>query len=347
MPHATLRLDARRPADVQRAAQILRSGGLVAFPTETVYGLGALGLDPASVGRIFAAKGRPADNPVILHVPDFERARPLWRGGHPGDDACLELAETLAAAFWPGPLTIVHYKSGLVSTAVTGNLDKVAVRSPDHAVARELLHLVGEPLAAPSANASGRVSPTTAAHVLESLDGRIDAVLDGGECALGIESTVVDVTARPPLVLRPGALEAARILEATRALAHREPGLPAHAEASPGLRHKHYSPLIEHLYLASPGILEREWRGRAAMLVRKSTHDEFNQRFGPRTAGTATEILPDDPAGFARGLYAALYRLERSRPNTAFLEMPPAGDPWRAARDRLARAAEIGPSDPP
>jgi L-threonylcarbamoyladenylate synthase len=184
-------------ADVERAAEILKGGGLVAFPTETVYGLGALGLDPAAVERIFVAKGRPHSDPLILHVADPEWVRALVRELPPA-------AQPLVSRFWPGPLTLVLPRSERVPDRVTAGLDSVAVRMPRHPVALELIRRVGEPLAAPSANLFGHTSPTTAQHVLADLNGRIDAVLDAGPTEVGVESTVLDVRGDTPILLRPG-----------------------------------------------------------------------------------------------------------------------------------------------
>lgn len=340
MASSTLRLDGGRRKDLEHAARILRSGGLVAFPTETVYGLGARGLDPAAVARIFEAKGRPGDNPIILHVTNFDAARPLWNIENKDSDAILERCEKLAKRFWPGPLTIVNYKSSLVPDITTGNLDKAGVRAPDHPVARELIQLVGEPLAAPSANISGRVSPTTAEHVLQTLDGRIDAIVDGGECRLGIESTVVDVTKKTAVLLRPGALSEIDIRSLCGSLTiHGDAAASESRAASPGLRHKHYSPLIAKIRLAGASVIHQFWKSDAAILLRKSTFEQFNKTIGARNA--ITEVLPDDAPEFARLLYSALYRMENARPNIAILETPPetTDGTWRAIRDRLERAA--------
>jgi L-threonylcarbamoyladenylate synthase len=345
----TLRLDGSRRDDVARAAAILRAGGCVAIPTETVYGLAARGLDPECVAKIYAAKGRPADNPLILHVESWDAARPLWRAGGAAEDAALARCESLAKRFWPGPLTLVSWRSAAVPDATTASLDKVAVRCPDHPVASAILALVGEPLAAPSANASGRVSPTSAADVLESLDGRIDAVVDGGSCSLGLESTVLDAAAEPPAILRAGALGEADLRAAIPNITVRGEGLPAHAgpggraearEASPGLSARHYAPLIAEFSLASEGALAAAWPTDAALLLRAGTDARLRARLGPRAA--AREALPNDPEGFARELYAALYRLERARPPRALAEAPPGGPAWRAVRDRLLRATASG-----
>ena len=190
---------ARESAAVEQAADILRRGGLLAIPTETVYGLGADGLNADAVRHIFEAKGRPQDNPLILHIPDAS-----WLARY-----CKDVPETayrLAGRFWPGPLTMILPKADCVPLVTTGGLDTVGMRCPDHAVTRAIIAASGVPVAAPSANTSGRPSCTTAAHVREDMDGRIDGVVDGGPCRVGVESTIIDLTCTPPRLLRPGGL---------------------------------------------------------------------------------------------------------------------------------------------
>ena len=184
---------------LQEAARILRAGGLVAFPTETVYGLGANALDEAAAKKIYAAKGRPSDNPLIAHISSFEELKPLVA-------EIPEAGRLLAKAFWPGPLTMVFPKSSLVPGTTTGGLGTVAVRMPDNDIASRLIALAGLPVAAPSANLSGRPSPTTARHVWQDMEGRIEMILDGGPVGIGVESTIVDVSEVPPVLLRPGAV---------------------------------------------------------------------------------------------------------------------------------------------
>jgi L-threonylcarbamoyladenylate synthase len=313
----TLRLRGDDPRDVERAAELLALGKLVAIPTETVYGLAADALDVDAVRAIFAAKGRPQDNPLIAHVRSLDDATPLW-------SAVDERIRILARELWPGPLTIVSWRSVAVPDVLTASLPKVAVRAPDHDVTRELLKVFGRPLAAPSANLSGRPSPTTAADVLSTLDGKIDAVLDGGACRVGIESTVVDVTGEVARILRPGAIGADELREVLGDVETRAPG-PAHVdEASPGLRHRHYAPAIAHVRIEDPAP---HWNSDAAILARSSR----GSRLAP------TEILPDTPAEFARELYAALYRLERARPQMLVIEPVPDDDKWLAVKDRLTR----------
>ena len=232
-------LRADRAEDLARAAEILKSGGLVAIPTETVYGLAANALDPAAVARIFEAKGRPQDNPLIVHVASMEEIPPLVAQVDPRLPA-------LAEAFWPGPLTVIMKKSDRIPAVVSAGLDTVAIRMPSHPVARAVIKAAGVPLAAPSANASGRPSPTRAAHVLADLNGRIDAVLVGGESEVGVESTVITLTTEPPTLLRPGGvtpMQLERVLGKIRispaVFAQLQAGEVA---ASPGMKYKHYAP---------------------------------------------------------------------------------------------------------
>jgi L-threonylcarbamoyladenylate synthase len=322
-------LDGQDPAAVQMAASLIRAGSLVAFPTETVYGLGADGLDPDAVRRVFAAKGRPADNPVILHVPTLDEAIPLWDA----TDDELARARLCADAFWPGPLTLVLPAADVVPDVVTAGLGSVAVRAPDNPVAYALLAAVGRPVAAPSANASGRPSPTRAEHVVRTLAREIDAVLDGGETRVGLESTVLDLRGDRPRVLRPGAVTLAQL----RAVLGEVDGPHAQDDdaPSPGLRHRHYAPAVDDV--AFTGDLDDAWLSGAALLLRAATAAALEAKHGPRDAATAR--LPDDAAGFGRELYAALYRLEEAKPARLLLEPAPDGDEWRAVRDRLKRAA--------
>src|SRR5579859_85359 len=245
------------PAALLEAAEVLRGGGLVAFPTETVYGLGALALDAAAARRVYRAKGRPSDNPLIVHVADAAMLGRVVRRVTP-------LARRLMRAFWPGPLTLILEKAPAVPAAVTGGRGTVAVRCPAHPAARALLRALGEPVAAPSANRSGRPSPTAAAHVLRDLAGRVPLILDGGPCRHGLESAIVDARGRRPVLLRPGTLAPERIARAARApLA--APGRSA--PPSPGARHRHYAPSCRVALV--PAALVR--RGAAAGVGRPGT----------------------------------------------------------------------------
>ena len=225
------------------AGSILRSGGLVAFPTETVYGLGANGLDPEAVSRIFDAKGRPTDNPLILHVAKKSDVKDLWT-------RVPEEARLLMDTFWPGPLTLVFCRSSNVPDAVTAGLDTVAVRMPEHKTALALIRSAGVPIAAPSANLSGKPSPTTASHVKADLDGKVDVVIDGGTCRVGMESTVLSLVGSPT-ILRPGGITR-EMLEAIIgpveiAKAVLEPLGEDEKAASPGMKYKHYAPSAQVL----------------------------------------------------------------------------------------------------
>lgn len=238
----TLILNGNNTNDIERAGQILRDGGLVAIPTETVYGLAANALDSAAVRRIYAAKGRPSDNPLIVHISDFSQLAPLVR-------QVPESAKKLADAFWPGPLTIILPRSALIPDGTSGGLDTVAVRFPAHPMARAVIDAAGVPLAAPSANLSGRPSPTAFAHVRADLDGRVEALLDGGDCDVGVESTVITLAKRVPTVLRPGGVTVPQ-LQAVLGEVLVDPAVVHQMEAgakaaSPGMKYKHYSPAAE------------------------------------------------------------------------------------------------------
>ena len=291
----TLRLDAAVPGDLDRAATLLRAGRLVAFPTETVYGLGADGLDPDAVQRIFAAKGRPQDNPLILHVPDLAAAAPLWTAS----DAEWGRARRCAATLWPGPLTVVLPAAACVPAIVCAGLPSVAVRVPAHPVARALLAAVGRPVAAPSANLSGRPSPTTAAHVAATLDGRIDAILDGGAATVGVESTVVDLRDPQPAILRPGGIGR---VEIEQVLGEPVAGYdPQRRDAgSPGLRHRHYAPDIAAVTLLDAGEAEAAWQSDDALLLFAPTAERLTDRYGTRAARLA--VLAAQPAAAMRAL---------------------------------------------
>lgn len=307
-----------------RAASLLAAGELVAFPTETVYGLGALGLDPAAVARIFAAKGRPAVNPLILHVPGEEQARAL-AGSWP------DAAHRLAAAFWPGPLTLVVPRAAHVPAIVAAGLPTVAIRAPAHPVARALLERVGAPIAAPSANLYTSVSPTSARHVEKGLSGRIAAILDGGDTPVGIESTVVSLAGDVPVLLRPGSIlreEIEAVIGATLAAGPTIAG-EDEARASPGLSRRHYAPSVPL------EVVPRE------AIAGAGEEDGVLTRW-PRMPGSrAGHVLqlPADPAGYARQLYGGLHALEEAGVSRILVEDVPAEPGWEGVRDRLARAA--------
>jgi L-threonylcarbamoyladenylate synthase len=298
-------------AAVELAAILLRQGKLVAFPTETVYGLGANALEARAVERIFAAKGRPSDNPLIVHLAGTEQLGDLAEN-------IPEEAWRLAGRFWPGPLTLVLKSRKIVPREVTGGLDSVALRVPAHPLALALLRQAGLPVAAPSANVSGGPSPTTAAHVLEDLAGRIEAVLDGGPCAMGVESTVLDIRGGRPVILRPGGVTAEEISAflgiecpvASWPETGREP------PPSPGLKYAHYAPRAPlYLVLGRPeAVLERLVALRDEFLARGlSVGLLLSGESAGKLGLTHTEILgpKDDVAALAANLYGALRRFDR------------------------------------
>jgi len=314
----TRRLDADA-AGIAEAAAVLGKGGLVAFPTETVYGLGALATDADAIARVFRAKGRPAHNPLILHVAETDLARRFA--------VFDQRAERLAAAFWPGPLTLVLplIPGAGIARAATAGLDTVAVRVPRHPTARRLLEAVGGPVAAPSANRSGQVSPTTADHVLADLDGRIDLVLDAGPVAVGIESTVLDLTRAKARILRPGSITRAAIEVIIGPLDANDPGA-GEPLRSPGLLARHYAPQTP-LRLDATSVDKNE-----ALLA-----------FGPVPLAGAGWTLNLSPTGdldeAAHNLYAMLRALdEKGARRIAVMRLPKTGL-GEALADRLQRAA--------
>jgi L-threonylcarbamoyladenylate synthase len=329
---------------IAEAAAALRAGGLVAFPTETVYGLGALALDPGAVRRVFAAKGRPPTHPLIVHVLGEAEARRCAAAWPP-------LASELASAFWPGPLTLVVEKAGVVPDEVTGGSAGVAVRSPSHPVARALLEaLSGEAvgpragstpalsplhaaIVAPSANRYQSLSPTRAEHVAASLGDADVLVLDAGPCPSGIESTVVDVRGEPPRVLRPGALsiEALRARVPSLAYAPIEVAEEAPRE-SPGQAERHYAPRTP-LVIATDRAAALASAGEGIGVV------VFGAPPGGPQARAALHVLPADPAAAGAELYALLHWLDGAGLAKIVVEPPPDAPGWEAVADRLRRAA--------
>jgi L-threonylcarbamoyladenylate synthase len=315
------------PAALAEAAGVLRRGGLVAFATETVYGLGAVAGDEHAVAKIFAAKGRPATNPVIVHVADIDQAR-----GCVGD--WPEAAEALARRFWPGPLTLVLNRSGRIPDVVSAGQPTVAVRAPAGAVALGLIAHTGEPIAAPSANRSNRISPTRAEHVLADLDGRIDLLLDSGPTAVGLESTVVDLTGKSPRLLRPGPITSPE-LEAVlpgRALVLPVPGASVERPTSPGRMPVHYAPRTPSFRVDTPDELAR-LAARAGMAV---------IAIGDAPAPPGTPRAPvfrlETPARASRHLYETLHHCDVLGLRAIVVVMPPDRPEWQAVRDRLLRA---------
>ncbi len=337
LPRVLLAVDPERPdpAVVERAAEVIRRGGLVAFPTETVYGLGANALDPAAIERIFLAKGRPSNNPLIVHVADAAGARELVR-------EWPENAERLASAFWPGPLTLVLPKRANVPDAVTAGLPAVGVRVPAHPVALALLRAARVPIAAPSANRSTELSPVSARHVERSLGERVDLILDGGATHIGIESTVVDLTSARPRVLRPGTIRAEQLAEIVGTIDESRPERPAEdaPRLAPGQMDRHYAPRAR-LVLANENDesvrdLCRSSRARGEIVGVVSLGGLDLD--GDLEADVAVR-LPRDPDACAARLYATLHACDDEGCALVVFERPPSDPAWRAVLDRLERAA--------
>ena len=328
-----VRLDPAAPDGriIAEAAAVVRRGGLVAFPTETVYGLGANALDEAAVARIYTAKSRPGFNPLIVHCPDTAAARELvaeWPAA----------ATRLAGAYWPGPLTLVLPRHTSIPGIVTAGLPTVAVRVPAHPVALALLRAAGVPVAAPSANRSTELSPTTADHVARRLGGGADLLLDAGPTAVGIESTVIDLSGSEPRLLRPGTIAAAEIESVLgRALAYGLSTTPEAARASPGMMARHYAPRAR-LVIGDRGEMERFLESypeasEVGALLRET----------PGLPGVAHTLhLPTDPLGYAARLYAALHHLDESGCAVVLVERVPDEGAWAGIADRLRRASVLG-----
>lgn len=330
---------ALRDEAVRLAADLLRAGQVVALPTETVYGLAAHALDAAAVTRIFAAKERPATNPIIVHADSVAMARRC------AADWTL-LAEQLARAFWPGPLTLVVPRAANMPDVVTAGGDTVALRWPAHPVMQAVIRACGFPLAAPSANRSTRVSPTTAAHVLRGLGGRIPLILDGGQCDVGIESTVVDVTGGVPRILRPGMISAEAIAKASDPSGRSDrsdrsdPSDPADAPRSPGQMPRHYAPAtpLEVWSWCSREALMEQLRRRG--LQPSDVCVLAHEQLPPRDAGfRRVAVIPADPVAYARALYAELHQCDEAGAARVIVEAPPTGPEWAAIHDRLRRAS--------
>lgn len=324
-------------AAVARAAELLRAGEVVALPTETVYGLAANAWNADAVGRIFEIKGRPSNNPVIVHVAGLDLARrcvAVW----------TPLAAKLAAAFWPGPLTLVLPRSPEIPNIVTAGGGTVGVRWPSHPFIQAVIRACGFPLAAPSANRSNQLSPTNAEHVRKDLNSRIPLIVDGGQAQVGIESTVLDLASAPPRLLRPGMIHTESLLAAMgegvlQTTAADWSGGTETLLRSPGLLPRHYSPKARLVLLS--------WRDEADLVAQLSAYTEprdkvhvisyhaipLRQKFG------RISIIPHDAEAFARALYAELHRCDEEGAQLIVVESPPSGEEWRAIADRLARAA--------
>ena len=305
--------------EVRRAAEILRAGGLVAFPTETVYGLGADASSGAAMARLYRVKGRPADHPVIVHFASAEDAFRYAKEIPPH-------AKLLADKFWPGPLTLILKRSDKAKDFVTAGQPSVGVRVPSHPVAQDLLKAFGGGIAAPSANRFGRISPTTAAHVREDLGGDVDLVLDGGPAEVGIESTILDLSAAEIVLLRPGRISRAAIEGLGLKVVEKKADSPRH---SGGLE-RHYSPRTPARLVATHALDKEiaKLGDRVAVLAfsRPDERVEYWLR------------MPREPQGYAQKLYAALRELDGAGCELIVIESPPDAAEWAAVRDRLSRA---------
>ncbi len=313
-------------SELDRGVAILRRGGLVAFPTETVYGLGADASNPAAIRKLYAAKGRPVDHPVIVHLADMQQLAQWAREVTP-------IAHKLARQFWPGPLTMIFKRAAGVGDAVTGGQNTVALRIPAHPVAHLLLEKFGGGVAAPSANRFGRVSATTAAHVRQEFGDTIDLILDGGASDVGIESTIVDATGAAPVLLRPGRISAHDIEQAA--------GVPlapptAQSPRAPGTLAAHYAPATSLKVMESDLLLEL-----AATLVREGKRVAVLARSAlqPLVSGITWIAAPSDAAAYAHDLYAHLRTLDAAGCDAILVEQLPQRPEWVAVNDRLGRAA--------
>ena len=331
----TLVLSANEPNTAQIASDILKNGGLVAIPTETVYGLAANGLDEMAVAEIFAVKGRPQDNPLILH---------LW-GAEQMDQFCHHIPQAaydLAARFWPGPLTMVLPAKDCVPKRTTGGLSTVAVRCPDHALTREIIRLAGVPLAAPSANLSGKPSTTTAQHVLHDHDGKIPLIVDGGSCRVGVESTIVDLTEDRPRLLRPGGISPEALMEVLGDLVV-DKAVTAQIDKdavvkAPGMKYRHYAP-------AEPVVIVSGSREKAAAYIRRHYvpgdrvlcfEEELPLYAGCDPLSYGQEANVDT---LSAGLFAALRELDDPAIHQVYARCPVGGGVAYAVQNRLKKAA--------
>ena len=320
-------------AAVIRAAELLRAGEVVALPTETVYGLAADARNAKAVAQIFAVKGRPAYNPIIVHIASLEMAKQCvtdWS----------DSAAQLAKSFWPGPLTLVLPKSQIIPDLVTAGGATVGVRWPSHPFIQAVIRACGFPLAAPSANRSNQVSPTNAGHVQKSLGDQVALIVDGGQSQVGIESTVVDLTVRPPRVLRPGIIHEESLVATIGKLQIRDGGPPSKATLrSPGLLQKHYAPKAK--------LVMRRWMNEAELKAQLSESNVAPSRCQiiahthiPSAAGIGSvSVIPHDAEAFARAIYGELHRCDEAGAELIVVEALPETIEWRAVADRLNRAA--------
>lgn len=333
----TLTLSTHTPAlfaaAVQRAAELLCAGEVVALPTETVYGLAANALDEKAVAKIFQIKGRPAHNPIIVHV---------FSNGMAADCARVfpDLAQKLSHAFWPGPLTLVLPRAEKIPALVAAGGETVGVRWPSHPFMQAVIRACGFPLAAPSANLSNQISPTNAEHVRSQLEGKISLIVDGGQSQVGIESTVLDLTVTPPRILRPGMIHAESLAAVTGEIAKIQSGK---AEAgklrSPGLLAKHYSPKAKLMVLDWKSDTDLRFQISDLKSQISTTHIIAHTRIPASFGAANVSVIPHDAEAFARALYGELHRCDAAGAELIIVEAPPETPEWSGIADRLKRAA--------
>lgn len=325
-----------------KAAEILKNGGLVAFPTETVYGLGGDGLNPEAAEKIYNAKGRPADNPLIIHIGDKKDLDKLTK-------EIPEMGRKLVEAFWPGPLTLIFYKSEIIPYSTTGGLETVAIRMPNHPIALELLKESGVKIAAPSANTSGKPSPTKASHVIEDLAGKIDMIIDGGEVEIGLESTIVDVTGDNPVILRPGFItkemleQVVGLVEIDKAILEKNQKSGIIPKA-PGMKYKHYAPKgdltiyqgkLEHVVkrINQEAIRYEKEGKKVGIIATEETKNKYH-------IGIIKDIgTREEEETIARGLYNVLREFDQTNVEVILTESFESGYLGQAIMNRLLKAA--------
>ncbi len=325
--------------DTQTAAQLLQAGGLVGIPTETVYGLGANGLDERAVAGIFAAKGRPQDNPLILHIPSAD-----WLERY-----CCDVptaAYVLAERFWPGPLTMILPRKSIVPDVVTAGLDTVGMRCPDHELCREIIRLAGVPVAAPSGNRSGKPSPTRAEHMREDMDGRVDAIVDGGPCRVGVESTIIDVTCTPPRLLRPGGVTLEQLREVLGQV-DIDPAVvrgmkEGEKPRAPGMAYRHYAPEAPVTVVAGPPEKTAAYiAAHAGEQDGVLCFDEYIPLFSKQEERRQVKYLgpKEDKGAQARNIFDALRAFDHTGVAAIWAQCPDQRDIGLAVANRLNKAA--------
>ena len=318
-------------AAVRRAADALRAGDLVALPTETVYGLAANALNPAAVEHIYAVKGRPAHNPIIVHVASLEMARSCVADWPPS-------TTKLAQAFWPGPLTLVLPKAQCIPDLITAGGSTVGVRWPSHPLIQAVIRECGFPLAAPSANPANQISPTNAEHVRNALGTKIPLIIDGGQAQVGIESTVLDLSGAKPRVLRPGMIHEEALLAVTGELAVGTSETPSVLK-SPGMLRKHYAPKARLVLWSWQEESDLRRQATACGVPAAGIHVIAHSRVPSGAGFGRVSVIPHDPPAFARAIYAELHRCDEAGAELIVIEALPESSEWRAIADRLRRAA--------